>query len=175
MTGSTDLTKMKEIMQTIEQFKDWFVANKFPLRPPFADPIYHTDISTSFVWYRAEPWQVELYLVKPDTVAPAHTHPDFDSIEFYIAGTFRLTNPELDKQNLEPLMKTPAFDGRHQLYGQTIKVPPDFEHGGLFGGNGAAFWSIQKWDRGVVPTSATKNWKGDTIGDHHKNIVNEKV
>ena len=128
MTGSTDLTKMKEIMQTIEQFKDWFVANKFPLRPPFADPIYHTDISTSFVWYRAEPWQVELYLVKPDTVAPVHTHPDFDSIEFYIAGIFRLTNPELDKQNLEPLMKTrplmagTSYTDRPSRYHRTLSM-----------------------------------------------------
>jgi hypothetical protein len=175
MIGNINQTKTRGIMQTLEQFKDWFVANKFPLKPPFSDPIRHTDISISFVWYRAEPWQVELYLVKPNTVAPVHTHPDFDSLEFYISGTFKLTNPELDKVNLEQFMQTPAFDGKHRLYGQTVKVPPDFEHGGVFGHNGAAFWSIQKWNEGVTPTSATKNWEGETIGEHHEKLVNEKV
>ena len=162
------------IVQTVEQFRDWFLANKHPIKPPFTDPVYYTDISMSFVWYRAAPWQVELYMVRPNTVAPEHAHPDVDSLEVYLSGTFTLTGLD-NSTELSQYMDTPRFDGMHRLFGQTIKNPPDHAHGGVFGNNGGVFWSIQKWVNGVTPTSVTKNWKGDTIGEHHKEVVTPPV
>jgi hypothetical protein len=163
----------ESIVKTVEQFSDWFFANNHPLKPPFTDPMYHTDISMSFVWYRAAPWQVELYMVRPNTVAPNHNHPDIDSLDVYLSGTFTMIglDSSLDLSSLSQHMDTPRFDGMHRLYGHTIKIPPGQNYGGVFGDKGGVFWSIQKWVNGVTPSSVTKNWHGDTIGEHHKKII----
>jgi hypothetical protein len=37
---------------TIEEFAQWYKDNGFPIRPPFEDPVYVTDISYSYVLFR---------------------------------------------------------------------------------------------------------------------------
>ena len=50
---------------TVEEFAEWYKSEGFPIRPPFEDPIYITEISYSYVLYREGQYQAELYLIKP--------------------------------------------------------------------------------------------------------------
>ena len=66
--------------ETLEEFVDWYKAEGFPMRPPFEEKVYNTDISMSYVLYREGRYQAELYLVKPNTESPEHSHPGIENM-----------------------------------------------------------------------------------------------
>lgn len=124
-------------------FKDWWLAVR-PMNSPNDGTTFVAD-THGVVLFRQEPYQVEMFLVKPDSEIPPHIHPNVDSFEVYISGdiTF-MCNGEYFDQN---------------IIGDTIRVLPNSWHGGTFGKSGGCFLSIQKWMNGVKPKFVGDDWQ----------------
>jgi hypothetical protein len=144
---------------TVEEFAAWYKQNRYPIRPPFEDPIYVTDISYSYVLFREGQFQAEIYLVRPNTASPEHSHPGVDNIVLLWGGDIGSSADTI----------APAALGVH---GQIIKNGST--HALHAGNKGCAVLSLEKWADGMKPTSVSINWVGDPCGDvHHKLIADE--
>ena len=148
--------------QTVEEFAAWYKASGMPMRPPKEDPIYVTEISYSYVLYREGQYQAELYLVRPHTGSPDHSHPGVNNIIMLLGGDIGT------KQNNVTTLIPPGVDV-FGLLGQTINSGDT--HALHVGERGGAFLSLEKWDDGIKPTSVTIRWDGDTCGDAHTALV----
>lgn len=159
----------------LEEFARWYVDAKHPLKIPFHDPIYVTDVSISLILYRAGPWQVELYLVKPNAKVPEHSHPTMDSIEYFWAGDFALdVGDEETVRTLQEALNAEAFTGGSALFGQWVRTNAETKHSGVSGPRGGAFLSMQKWLNGK-PRSASRAWEGEPVGRCHSQDLQERL
>ena len=148
--------------QTVEEFAAWYKANGMPIRPPKEDPVYVTEISMSYVLFREGQFQAELYLVKPNTGSPDHSHPGINNIIMLLGGDIGVkTNGVIDM--------VPSDIDIFGLLGQTINSGDT--HGLHVGDRGGAFLSLEKWDDNIKPTSVTIRWVGETCGDAHTALV----
>lgn len=148
--------------KTVEEFAAWYKAEGMPIQPPKEDPIYVTEISYSYVLYRKGQYQAELYLVRPNTGSPDHSHPGVDNIILLFGGDIGV------KTNGTINMIPPDVD-IFGLLGPTI-VSGD-THALHVGDRGGAFLSLEKWDDNIKPTSVTIRWQGETCGDSHTALV----
>ena len=146
---------------SVEEFAEWYKDNEYPIKPPVGEKIYVTDISYSFVLFREGQFQVELYLVKPNTFSPEHSHPGVDNIVLVWGGDIGHTAASI---------LTPPFG----VQGPTINNGSMHElHAG---NNGCAVLSIEKWHDGIKPSSVSIVWEGDTCGETHSNLIdNENI
>lgn len=156
---------------TLEEFVEWYKAEGFPIRPPFEDPVYVTDISYSFVLFREGQYQAELYLVRANTSSPPHCHPGVENIIMVWGG-----NPYTDINGVAidypEEFNSKADDGTSKLFGmQGGKLTDSDTHALRTGTKGAAFLSLEKWPAGVSPNSVTINWVGDPVDPLHGNII----
>jgi hypothetical protein len=142
--------------QTVEDFASWYKVNKFPIRPPIEDPVYVTEISMSYVLFREGQFQAELYLVKPNTGSPEHSHPDIENIIMVLGGDI---GTKVD--NICPGL----------FCGQGPVIRESDTHALHTGDRGGAFLSLEKWGEGIKPTSVTIRWKGETCGNEHTKLV----
>ena len=149
--------------QTVEEFASWYKANNMPMRPPKDDPVYVTEISMSYVLFRDGQFQAELYLVKPNTGSPQHSHPGIENIIMLMGGD--ITLEDKSGARLSPPKGMDIFG----LLGSTIRNGET--HALLCGDKGGAFLSLEKWEEGIKPTSVTIRWEGDTCGDAHTALV----
>lgn len=156
---------------TVEEFAQWYKAEGFPVRPPFEDPVYVTEISYSYVLFREGQYQAELYLVRPNTSSPAHSHPGVENIVMIWGGDVSLEHNGVYTDSSP--FNTKTKNGTSSLFGVCGPKLTDKENHALFTGNkGGAFLSLEKWvDR--KPTSVTVNWAGNTIGAEHDKTINE--
>jgi hypothetical protein len=146
----------------VEEFAAWYKQNKYPIRPPFEDPIYVTEISYSYVLFREGQYQAELYLVRPHTGSPDHSHPGVNNIIMLMGGDIGLkTNGVVDM--------IPPEVNIFGIFGPTINSGDT--HALHVGERGGEFLSLEKWDDGMKPTSVTIRWEGDTCGDSHTALV----
>lgn len=160
---------------TLEEFVEWYKSNKYPIRPPFEDPVYVNDNSHSYVLYREGQYQVELYLVAPNSYVPPHSHPHIENIIIVWGGEMDLKNGN-QYYNLDQYFDEPAPDGTCKLFGQvTLKMTPGVEHEVNVKKKGAAFLSIERWADGITPTSAILEWKGEPVGELHKKELDNKT
>jgi hypothetical protein len=148
--------------KNVEEFASWYKINKFPMRPPIEDPVYATEISMSYVLFREGQYQAELYLVKPNTGSPEHSHPGVENIIMLMGGNVGLRVNGID--NIPP-KGLPLFG----VFGETIRN--NSSHALCCGDMGGAFLSLEKWDEGIKPTSVTIRWQGETCGDNHTGLV----
>lgn len=148
--------------QTVEEFAAWYKANGMPMRPPKEDPVYVTEISYSYVLYREGQYQAELYLVRPNTGSPDHSHPGVNNIIMLMGGDIGT------KQN-NIVSLVPSDVDIFGLFGPTINSGDT--HSLHVGERGGAFLSLEKWDEGIKPTSVTIRWQGETCGDAHTALV----
>lgn len=156
---------------TLEEFVNWYKAEGFPIRPPFEDPIYITEMSYSFVLYREGQYQVELYLIKPDSESPDHKHPHVENIIMVWGGD---ANTRVDGvlKEYPAWLNDKAENGTHKLFGMTgEKLTDEQTHAVITGQKGAALLSLEKWADHIPPTSVTINWMGDPVGPSHANLV----
>lgn len=149
--------------QTVEEFAAWYKANNMPMRPPQDDPIYVTEISMSYVLFREGQFQAELYLVKPNTGSPQHSHPGIENIIMLLGGDITLENSQGDK--VSPPQGMDIFG----LLGSPIRN--NETHALLCGNKGGAFLSLEKWGDDIKPTSVTIRWEGNTCGSEHTKLV----
>jgi hypothetical protein len=156
---------------SLEEFAEWYKNNGFPIRPPFEDPVYTTDISYSYVLFREGQYQAELYLVRPNTSSPDHSHPGVENIIMVWGGdvSFRQEGVYHD---LSEYYTEPSASGTNKLFGMTSEKLTDEKTHALFAGNkGGAFLSLEKWPEGVKPNSVTINWSGDPVDSGHGKII----
>lgn len=155
----------------LEEFAQWYSDNHFPIRPPFEDPIYITDISYSYVLYREGQYQVELYLIKPNSETPDHSHPNIENIIMVWGGDLhtRINGTLIDYPKEFNFKKE---DGTSSLFGlQGDKLTDKDTHAVVTGNKGGALLSIEKWPEGVKPTSVTVRWRGETVGAMHETSI----
>jgi hypothetical protein len=156
---------------TLEEFAEWYKKEGFPIRPPFEDPVYTTDISYSYVLYREGQYQAELYLVRPNTSSPDHSHPGVENIIMVWGGNVH-TRQNGQVFDYSEHYNEAAMNGTNKLFGMSSKkLTDDQTHALIAGDKGGAFLSLEKWPEGVKPNSVTINWAGDPVDPTHGAII----
>lgn|SRR5262245_12233950 len=160
------------MIDELAAFKDWWLAQR-AVAVPFDKPAMFDGQIWGAVLYRFAPWQVQLFILAPDSVVHEHRHPHVDSFEVYLAGDIAFS---LEGQVLTPLedSATPGFDGRHRLAGTHIRVAPGAWHGARTGAKGGVFLSIQRWLDGVQPTNVGDDWQSRE-GETQRNRAAERA
>ena len=165
---------MKRFTQedSLEDFMTWWTEGRY-LRPPFKSPIHVTDIAYALCLYRDGPFQVELYVCKPNTESPMHTHDGVESISIYLSGNLQFSR---DGKNYADLSKYQYAkpDGTHALFGQRAEANFGGAHALRIGKEGGSFLIFEKW-HGKDPVSVTVNWQGETVGSLHDKTIAEHV
>jgi hypothetical protein len=152
---------------TVKEFADWYVAQGFPMRPPGDGPVYVTSISSSYVLYREGQYQAELYLVKPNSASPEHSHPGVENIIMVLGGAEGGTTNGVLEDNTELAAQTNP-DGTSKIFGCFGETLTDKDkHSLITGSTGGAFISFEKWPEHIKPYSVTENWEGDAIDNEH--------
>jgi hypothetical protein len=158
---------------TLKEFVDWYIENKYPLRPPFDSGVYVTDFSNSFILYREGQYQVELYLIKPGTLPADHSHPNVENIIMVLGGTIEgSVNNQV--HDVSHLWNKSNPDGTSILFGKLTEpliYPSTHSVGG--GPNGCAVMTFEKWPEGVKPTSVIYDWGGPPVGEFHRSALED--
>jgi hypothetical protein len=158
---------------SVKEFMEWWVKERI-IKPPFLDGIFFTDIAASIVLFRNGPFQVEMYISKPNTESPYHSHPGVDSLLMYLTGNlvFGKDGKQLDLSEFQKPRETDPEV--HFLLGKFDILEPDQLHNLKTLGEGGAFFSFEKWnDR--VPNSVTVNWEGEPSGSLHKQVIEKNT
>lgn len=132
-----------------QAFLNWWLQNR-PMAPPIEG--FHTcngQIQGSVI-YRSGQYQVQMFVVQPNSVIAPHIHPNVDSYEVYVSG------------DVEFMLNGEVYSQANNASG-ILRVAPDSWHGGTFGPKGGVFLSAQRWLNGVPPTSVGEDWK-DELG-----------
>ena len=158
------------MFDTVAEFKDWWLTNGRPLRPPFDNASFHTDNAMSLCLYREGNCQVELYITAPDSTSPPHTHPGVDSMFVYLGGNIVFFLEGRDNVEDQSQFQKERSDGAHMLLGATVDSPDGIPHWLKVGPEGSAFLSFERWKE-KIPTSVTVNWEGDYVGQEHKRVA----
>ena len=151
----------------LSAFADWYLREgPRHIKPPAQDTMMHVEGLTGLCVYRNPPFQVELFLVRPNVFIPQHIHPNVDSYEVFLYGMefvvdTQVVIPYEDRLN-------PAW------YHHTFRILPNCYHGGRSGPEGGAFMSIQHWLNDTVPTHVGDDWAGNTMGKNHNRYIEEK-
>jgi hypothetical protein len=152
----------------VHEFKEWWLKHGRPLRPPFELPTLTTDLAYSLCLYREGEFQIELYVLKPDSTSPPHKHPGVDSVFVYLGGNLEFG----DKDNIFKSTAEFQFEkenGTHALFGSTAEALDGELHSVRTFEAGGAFLSFEHWkDR--KPTSVVLNWEGDPDGEKHQGL-----
>jgi len=153
---------------SLSAFAHWYLNNPQPLRVPFSNPITHQEKISAITLYREDPFQVQLWLCKPNFFIPEHEHPNVDSYEVFLYGMKFTHSGEVvvdeEQYNQEN-------NGVPLLNYQTIRVKPNDKHGGTASDKGGAFLSIQQWKNNTFPKSVSDDWKGKPMGKEHKEQI----
>ena len=155
----------------VVEFSNWWLERKI-IRPPFLESIFYTDIAASVVLFRDGPFQVELYIAKPDTEAPYHTHPGVDSILMYLTGDMSFGMNGVNKDATEWQKPHAEHPDLHMLFGVAVPVLDSAQHNLVTKGQGGAFFSFEKW-KDKPPTSVTANWDGEPTGEIHQKVIEQ--
>lgn len=158
---------------TVEEFAQWWVSQGAPIRPPFKNAIYFTEMTASLCLFRAGKYQVELYLVKPDMECPPHSHPGVDSYFVYLTGHLEFGQEDGTFINSDEGQEE-GPNGAHMMLGRAIAALNGEKHAVRSHAPGASYLSFEKWNEGS-PDSVAVNWVGETVGDLHTSIINEET
>lgn len=150
VTSYFDYLDIPETWETLEQFADWYMANKMPMRIPVDSFVFANDNASAITIFRHKNFQVELYLGFPNTTNDTHFHPGMEVITVQVG---RMNIGTVWGGYTEPLL-----DGE--------------SHSLDFSSNlGCAFLTFEKWKPGKRLTSAMVNWKGKTAGPKHDALI----
>jgi hypothetical protein len=159
--------------ETLEEFVEWYKANNFPIKPPFEDPVYVTDISYSFVLFREGQYQAELYLVRPNVSSPEHTHPGIENIIMVWGGDVSFTENGV-LHDLSEHYTEPGPTGLNKLFGMTgPNLKGSSSHSLICANKGGAFLSLEKWPLDKKISSVTIAWDGDAVDSNHAKLIQE--
>ena len=151
----------------LREFLRWFI-NDGPRFGAVPWAMAVTDIYdvTGILWYRAPPFQVQLFAVPADYIIPEHTHPNVDSVELYLGGQIMFSRRGRWVQKID-LTGQPKADGTNYYQGRQIRVRPNDIHGAAIGPAGGVFMSIQHWQNDVEPDCVSKDYDGIALAPDH--------
>jgi len=152
----------------VQEFRDWWVKTR-PFRPPFEKSSFITDLAYSLCLYREGAFQVELYVLKPNSQAPFHSHPGVDSSFLYLGGNLEFGLEDQSFLNLSEFQKE-SSNGAHMLLGKTVDAMDGMLHSVRTYKEGGAFLSFEHW-REKEPDSVVLNWEGDPDGAVHNRLL----
>jgi hypothetical protein len=136
---------------TVVDFYRWYVQNKCPVMLSLMDNVFLSDDATAVRLFRSGRFQVEMYLIHPSPIIPAHEHPGVDNIELQ----------SLTFHSSEELAYAVQTDGK--------------AHGGSFvrraEDRGFALFSVQHWRDGIEMSTIGARWKGHTAGPKHEALI----
>jgi len=156
----------------IQEFTKWWLHNRF-IRPPFNDCMFTTELAQSLTLFREGNFQVELYMLKPNSTSPWHKHEGVDSIFVYLGGNLEFGNEDKTFNNTQNDQVEGQF-GAHMLFGRMAQALDGGLHAVRTYDQGGAFLSFEHWKVGK-PDSVVINWQGEHDGPIHTNTVNKKL
>jgi quercetin dioxygenase-like cupin family protein len=134
---------LMETFDDLAGFKIWWEERR-PFNTPTETPVMCYDAIYGVVLYRQAPYQVQLFIMPPDSFIEDHIHPNVDSYEVFLGGDI--------------IFRCNGEEHVQDVLGASIRVLPNSWHGGKFGKRGGSFLSIQKWLNNVPPTSVGNDW-----------------
>lgn len=155
----------------VETFARAWMAKRI-WRPPFANAIHTTEIAHSLVIFRTGQYQVELYISKPNTQTPMHSHPDVESITVYLTGNLSFSRDGVNFSD-NSMYQRPKENGAHALLWTRAEENKGAPHMLRVGDQGGAILVFEKW-LSEEPTSVSVNWVGDAIGEEHARLMEKR-
>jgi quercetin dioxygenase-like cupin family protein len=138
----------------IREFAVWWLRTR-PFSVPQTGAVRYLNGFAGVTLYRDGPFQVQLFIVRPDCVSPSHAHPNIDSVEYGLAGSGQET----------------FTSERNRRVGALVMIAPGELHAAGAEETGGAFISIQKWLNGVEPSSVELDWTGAPIDEAHEREI----
>jgi hypothetical protein len=127
--------------------KFWAETRALAVPPPDELPLDFADKLAGIVLFREGQYQVQLFILQPNSIILPHVHPNVDSYELYMGGDLLF---EVDGVVHEQISMF-----------ESIRVYPHSVHSGIAGPRGGSFLSVQKWLNGVSPTTVGYDWSDD--------------
>lgn len=160
---------------SLAEFVVWYKQNNFPIMPPADMQIYVTDVSYSAIVFRRDRYQVEMYMIKPDSVIVEHSH-DFDLQLIHLGGSIksRSSIASVEGQYGIAKPKEDNLDLPHQDYGKVSNyLPAGEKHSFYTLRNGSMLFNIEMWKPKIEMSSATENYIGEPLGPLHEKTLSK--
>jgi len=139
----------------LEAFMVWWLGKRV-INTPTENETNFNGVLSGLVLYRSGQYQVQLFIVQPNSLIESHIHPNVDSFEVFVGGDVEfICDDVVHKQT---------------ILGGVVRVRETSWHGGVFGPKGGSFLSIQKWLNNVPPSSVGNDW-----ADKSKNVIGTAV
>ncbi len=161
----------EETADDLTDYAQWFMAAAPTHHRRPVGEVVHYDPATAIVMDRDEQFQVELYTFPAGVDIPAHKHPNVESIEIGICGQLLVF---LDGKCVQgPFsMERAAVT----FMNRGFRIPANIDHYVSLGPPGGAFFSVQKWLNGKIPTSIGDDWAGGRkYSAAHESRAHEKA
>jgi len=178
-----DKDTIPETWASIEEFTDWYLSMGTPIYPPVDARVYVTDTTYSSIIFRQDVFQVEYYLMKPNSYFPPHKHIDFNNIIIFVSGEMfglRGKTPEEIDGIADLEYESLASVGRlnddikdinkphYQFLDYGLKLIPGEYHSIRTFDRGVCFLSIEQWvSKNNFMSSATIAYDGQPLGPMH--------
>lgn len=140
--------EVPETWANIQEFADWWVGAKMPIKFPNNPEVFLSDDATAICLFRKGRFQVELYLIHPKPEVPTHEHPDVEVIKI------RTGMPK------GPVASDILRNG--EAHGSGMKLEAEVR--------GFPLIAIQHWLT-RDPTTIASMWKGKTAGPIQENLI----
>jgi len=124
----------------LKEFKNWFLKNN-TIQVPYDNPLMFIDGIAGITLYRKKPYQVQLFILEPNTIIKEHSHPNIDSYEMFLWGMkFTHKSKIIIDEKMALLKKNDMPRCSHW----TLRIKTNELHGGKASDKGGSFISIQK-------------------------------
>jgi hypothetical protein len=138
--------------------------------------VYVTEQTFSIVTYRYKQYQVELYLAKPNTISPKHSH-TADQVSIFLGGQLfgqrGLGDTAEEPGKFGSIEKRPAdLNQVHPDYSTVLSpLKAGWWHTLQTYDNGFVFFVAQEWTDPTAMTSAIIDWQGNFMGPDHVALI----
>ena len=146
--------------QSLSDFTNWYIENKYPILVPDNVQVFPTDVSYSVCVFRHDVYQVELYIAKPEFMSSKHSHP-FEQQIIFLGGDMWGNRENGRLKHL----------GDNDKYNVGDVLPANVWHQVGSGSQGFVFYNCQKWPNTQMMTSAVVEYGGESLGPLHKQIL----
>jgi hypothetical protein len=139
----------------LTQFMQWWLAGRYISTPDTGTQASFNEGFSGIVLFRERHYQVQLFIIEPNSISLSHVHPNVDSYEVFVGGDLQFTVEGV-------AYGAGSFKTEDPLYnlvkGVGNRFLPTAWHDGITGEGGASFLSIQRWLNGVSPHSIADDW-----------------
>ncbi len=148
----------------VDEFTTWYIENKYPFKPPAADPIYNTKHnSLTMVTFREDRYQVELVIVKPNSEFIETAEKDgVEQRIIFLNGSMTGYANNKTVYDSSPYVDMTNEDGTNILFNMVFKPGAEQLDKVVVGNHGVSFFSVQHWHTEIEMSSLAK-YKGILI------------